>query len=81
MFDPLTSTDAPPQHPQPWVPSPPALQKTVDKETDTTTEGPSLRGPRATPIRSVDSGAFVLETWVEQAAPLPDDKKEVEKAA
>ncbi|KFY35657.1 hypothetical protein V494_05716 [Pseudogymnoascus sp. VKM F-4513 (FW-928)] len=62
-------------HPQPWVPSPPALQKTVDKETDTTTEGSSLRGPRATPIRSVDSGAFVLETWVEQANPAPEDKK------
>ncbi|KFY86032.1 hypothetical protein V500_07922 [Pseudogymnoascus sp. VKM F-4518 (FW-2643)] len=68
-------------HPQPWVPSPPALQKTVDKETDTTTEGPALRGPRATPIRSVDSGAFVLETWVEQAAPPPESKKEGKKAA
>ncbi|ELR02110.1 hypothetical protein VC83_09489 [Pseudogymnoascus destructans] len=68
-------------HPQPWVPSPPALQKTVDKETDTTTEGPAIRGPRATPIRSVDSGAFVLETWVEQAAPPPEDKKEGKKAA
>ncbi|OBT77344.1 hypothetical protein VF21_03459 [Pseudogymnoascus sp. 05NY08] len=68
-------------HPQPWVPSPPALQKTVDKETDTTAEGAALRGPRATPIRSVDSGAFVLETWVEQAAPPPEDKKEGKKAA
>ncbi|KFY47458.1 hypothetical protein V495_01943 [Pseudogymnoascus sp. VKM F-4514 (FW-929)] len=65
-------------HPQPWVPSPPALQKTVDKETETTTEGPALRGPRATPIRSVDSGAFVLETWVEQAAP-PEEKQEDRK--
>jgi mitotic spindle assembly checkpoint protein MAD2B len=55
-------------HPQPWVPSEPSIQKTRDRETGETTRGSALDGARSIPIRAVESGAFVLETWVEQAS-------------
>ena len=54
-------------HPQPWIPSEPALQTTKDKETGKTKRGPAVGGAKSMPVRVVESGAFTLETWVEEA--------------
>jgi len=55
-------------HPQPWIPSEPGIQKTKNRETGKTARGSALDGAKSIPIRAVESGAFVLETWVEQAS-------------
>lgn len=54
-------------HPQPWVPSEPSLQTTKDKGTGKSKRGPAVGGAKSIPVRVVESGAFVLETWVEEA--------------
>ena len=54
-------------HPQPWIPSEPSLQATKDKDTGNTKRGAAVGGAKSIPVRVVESGAFVLETWVEQA--------------
>lgn len=59
--------ESPIGHPQPWIPSEPSLQSTKDKDTGKTKRGPAVGGAKAIPVRVVESGAFVLETWVEEA--------------
>ncbi|OIW32587.1 DNA-binding protein [Coniochaeta ligniaria NRRL 30616] len=51
----LTHQDT--QHPQPWIPSQPNLQKP---------RGVDLGGARTTPIRSVEAGPLFFECWVEE---------------
>ena len=60
-------TEPPIGHPQPWIPSEPALQTTRDKETGKAKKGPAVGGAKSIPVRVVESGAFTLETWVEEA--------------
>jgi mitotic spindle assembly checkpoint protein MAD2B len=54
-------------HKQPWEASVPDLQTTRDKEAGDAKRGNALGGDRSRPVRTIDSGAFVLETWVEEA--------------
>lgn len=62
--------DPPLRHPTPWVPVQPSLQKTGRKGRDegegSPGEGAHLGGVRVTPIRSVEAGVFMFETWVEE---------------
>ncbi|KAI6709618.1 MUS26 [Diplocarpon mali] len=51
-------------HPQPWIPSEPSLQ-TGDKA-GSETVGKDLGGVKSTPVRLVEAGEFILETWVEE---------------
>jgi mitotic spindle assembly checkpoint protein MAD2B len=50
-------------HPQPWVPSEPSLQ-TGEKSSERI--GKDLGGVKSTPVRLVEAGEFVLETWIEE---------------
>ncbi|EUC47521.1 hypothetical protein COCMIDRAFT_89764 [Bipolaris oryzae ATCC 44560] len=73
--------DPPIGHPQPWIPVQPSLQKTgrtatIREELEeeefesgrrTRKEGGDLGGAKVTPIRSVQSGVFRFETWIEEA--------------
>ena len=52
------------QHPQPWVPSKPSLQ-TRDKG-DCKRIGSDLGGVKTIPIRAVEAGEFILESWIEE---------------
>lgn len=54
-------------HPQPWIPSEPSLQTTKDKDTGKAKRGEAVGGAKSIPVRFVESGAFMLETWVEEA--------------
>lgn len=70
--------DPPIQHPQPWIPVQPSLQKTGRKATardedeeaevekGRKDEGNDLGGVKVTPIRTVEAGVFRFETWVEE---------------
>lgn len=49
-------------NPQPWVPSEPSLQ--VQKKH----VGRDVGGVRTMPVRAVEAGEFVLESWVEEGA-------------
>ncbi|KAK2627713.1 hypothetical protein QTJ16_002359 [Diplocarpon rosae] len=51
-------------HPQPWIPSEPSLQ-TGDKG-GSETVGKDLGGVKSTPVRLVEAGEFILETWIEE---------------
>lgn len=54
-------------HPQPWIPSEPSLQTTKEKDTGKAKPGSAVGGAKSIPVRFVESGAFMLETWVEEA--------------
>ncbi len=59
------------QHPQPWIPSEPSLQ-TGERTSDRI--GADLGGVKSTPVRLVEAGEFILETWIEEGrAKLHDD--------
>ncbi|KAF4632111.1 hypothetical protein G7Y89_g6018 [Cudoniella acicularis] len=51
-------------HPQPWVPSEPSLQ-TGEKGTNKNI-GSDLGGVKSTPVRLIEAGDFIMETWVEE---------------
>ncbi|KAF2266791.1 DNA-binding protein [Lojkania enalia] len=81
--------DPPLGHPQPWIPVQHSLQKTGrkgghmvgeeghnEREAASRKEGQDLGGARVTPIRSVETGVFRFETWVEEGKA----KFELEKA-
>jgi len=63
--------DPPIGHPQPWVPSEPSLQ-TSNKGTSTTI-GCDLGGVKTTPVRSVEAGEFILESWIEEGKTKQND--------
>lgn len=52
------------QHPQPWIPSQPSLQPSL--KTSAQIHPTDLGGEKSTPIRLVESGEFILETWIEE---------------
>ncbi|KAG9247707.1 DNA-binding protein [Calycina marina] len=56
--------DPPIGHPQPWVPSEPNLQ-TGEKGTSEKV-GADIGGVKTVPVRSVESGQFVFESWIEE---------------
>jgi mitotic spindle assembly checkpoint protein MAD2B len=74
--------EAPIGHPQVWVPSEPGLQilrgevgsgsgsrsggTPDDGENGSGRMGRDLRGVRSTPVRLIEAGDFVLETWIEE---------------
>lgn len=63
--------DPPIEHPQAWIPVQPSLQKTgratvMPGEGGKRKRGEDLGGVRVTPIRTVETGTFRFETWVEE---------------
>lgn len=69
--------DAPIGHPQPWVPSEPALQRTAMGRTEdgqgvVIEKGKALGGARTTPLRSVEAGEMLFETWIEEGSAKSD---------
>ncbi|KAH6614969.1 hypothetical protein C7974DRAFT_56794 [Boeremia exigua] len=74
--------DPPARHPQPWVPVQPSLQKMgrvgvhnagddgaveeSNESGDKMKTGEDLGGVKFTPIRTVETGTFRFETWVEE---------------
>jgi mitotic spindle assembly checkpoint protein MAD2B len=56
--------NAPIGHPQPWVPCEPSQQK--PNESQGKRVGADLGGVKSVPVRLVEAGAFVLETWIEE---------------
>ncbi|CZR64580.1 related to MUS-26 protein MUS-26, involved in DNA repair [Phialocephala subalpina] len=63
--------DPPIGHPQPWIPSEPSLQ-TGERTSERI--GTDLGGAKSTPVRLVEAGEFILETWIEEGkAKLHDD--------
>ncbi len=80
--------EAPIGHPQPWIPSPPTLQRPTKGASQRV--GQDLGGVKTHPIRTVESGEFVLELWIEEgrekrrlqeeaAKALDDDTKQPEE--
>ena len=53
----MVATDKQGQHPQPWIPTEPNLQKPHGKD---------LGGAKTTPIRSVEAGPLFFECWLEE---------------
>jgi mitotic spindle assembly checkpoint protein MAD2B len=62
--------EAPIGHPMPWIASEPGLQTRMgDLELGKgkeTAVGRDLGGVKSTPVRLVEAGDFVLETWIEE---------------
>ncbi|KAH8593525.1 DNA-binding protein, partial [Bisporella sp. PMI_857] len=50
--------------PQPWIPSQPSLQTGEKGKSETV--GKDLRGTKTVPVRAVESGEFVFESWIEE---------------
>ncbi|KAL8870936.1 MAG: hypothetical protein Q9198_007518, partial [Flavoplaca austrocitrina] len=54
----------------PWMAAEPGLQKQRKRNESearaVSSKGKDLGGVRTTPIRNVESGAFVMEMWVEE---------------
>ncbi|KAN0096553.1 DNA-binding protein [Hyaloscypha variabilis] len=60
-------------HPQPWIPSEPSLQ--TGEKGSSENIGSDLGGIKSTPVRLVEAGEFILETWVEEGrAKYHDDR-------
>lgn len=59
------------QHPQPWIPSEPSLQ--IGENGESRRVGSDLGGVKSVPVRLVESGAFVLETWIEEGRAKRDN--------
>ncbi|KAG9230825.1 HORMA domain-containing protein [Amylocarpus encephaloides] len=53
-------------HPQPWVPSEPSLQ--TGETGGSERIGSDLGGVKSMPVRLVESGDFILESWIEEGA-------------
>ncbi|KAG0652927.1 DNA polymerase zeta processivity subunit [Hyphodiscus hymeniophilus] len=51
-------------HPQPWIPSEPSLQ--TGKKGDSERIGSDLGGVKTVPVRAVEAGEFILESWIEE---------------
>lgn len=51
-------------HPQPWVPSEPSLQTGEKGGSDRI--GKDLGGVKTVPVRAVETGEFVFESWIEE---------------
>jgi len=58
------SAEAPIGHPQAWVPSEPSLQ--TGEKGDSKRVGSDLGGVKSVPVRAVETGEFILETWIEE---------------
>jgi mitotic spindle assembly checkpoint protein MAD2B len=59
--------EAPLEHPQPWVPVAPSLQRDrPDGEGGRAEGGADLGGVLTTPVRAVESGEMAFEMWVEE---------------
>ncbi|PMD16522.1 DNA-binding protein [Hyaloscypha hepaticicola] len=56
--------DPPISNPQPWIPSEPSLQ--TGEKGSSENIGSDLGGVKSTPVRLVEAGEFILETWVEE---------------
>lgn len=52
-------------NPQPWIPSEPSLQIRNDSQGVIT--GSDLGGVRSVPVRLVEAGEFIMETWIEES--------------
>lgn len=63
--------DPPIGHPQPWIPSEPGLQTGDNGGSETI--GKDLGGVKSTPVRLVEAGDFILETWVEEGIAKYED--------
>ncbi|MCJ1299821.1 hypothetical protein MMC08_002615 [Hypocenomyce scalaris] len=71
---------APIGHPQPWIPAQPGLQPNLhsgpdnmgdgvtqmERKGDRQGRGSSLGGVKTTPVRTVETGEFVMEMWIEE---------------
>ena len=51
-------------NPQPWIPSEPSLQTGSQHQSQTI--GHDLGGVRSVPVRLVEAGEFILDTWIEE---------------
>jgi len=51
-------------HPQPWVPSEPSLQ--TGEKGNSERIGSDLGGAKSMPLRVVEAGEFILDTWIEE---------------
>jgi len=51
-------------HPQPWEPSVPSLQ--TGEKGDSETIGRDLGGAKSLPVRAVEAGEFIFESWIEE---------------
>lgn len=63
--------DPPVGHPQPWIPSPPSLQ--TGERGHSENIGADLGGIRQVPVRSVETGDFVFDMWIEEGRAKQDD--------
>lgn len=61
-------------NPQPWVPSEPSLQ--TGEKGNSSRIGTDLGGVATTPVRSVEAGEFVLESWIEEGRAKRRDSAE-----
>ena len=51
-------------HPQPWVPSEPGLQ--TGEKAGSERVGADLGGVKSRPVRLVEAGEFIMESWIEE---------------
>lgn len=51
-------------NPQPWIPSEPSLQ--TGEKHQSKTIGSNLGGVKCVPVRLVEAGEFIMETWIEE---------------
>ncbi len=68
-----------PKHPQPWIPSVPSLQRPTEKASERV--GKDLGGVKTTPVRSVETGEFMLELWIEEGGEKRKLQEETAKNA
>ncbi|KAI6247411.1 DNA polymerase zeta processivity subunit [Erysiphe necator] len=62
----LKDTAEPPiGNPQPWIPSEPSLQTGEKRQSKTI--GSDLGGVKSVPVRLVEAGEFIMETWIEES--------------
>ncbi|KIN00203.1 hypothetical protein OIDMADRAFT_54802 [Oidiodendron maius Zn] len=70
--------DPPIGHPQPWVPSIPSLQ--TGEKGSSERIGSDVGGVKSVPVRSVEAGQFILESWIEEGKAKHDFRKQASSA-
>ena len=66
------------KHPQPWVPSIPSLQ--TGEKGSSERIGSDVGGVKSVPVRSVEAGQFILESWIEEGKAKHDFRKQTSSA-
>ncbi|KAL1303771.1 hypothetical protein AAFC00_007110 [Neodothiora populina] len=61
------SREPPVGHPQPWIPVQPRLGKGKEKEKAMDTSAANDAQARTVPLRAVEAGYMVFESWIEEA--------------